>query len=121
MRTVIVDDEQWMLSYFEYESAGIEGIELITSFRNPRAALKYLLRNDIDLVFLDYEMPVMNGEILARRLRDTVLGVKIVFLCASDEHKDKLLRSGLVDYFLAKPYSSEDLAEVMEKLLGLTC
>jgi len=111
LRVVIVDDEEPARAVLrEYlERAG--GIEIAGECKNGFEAVKAV--NDLrpDLLFLDVQMPKLNGfEVLELLGRD----VPVVFVTAFDEHAIKAFDVHAVDYVL-KPVSPERVATALER------
>ena len=111
LRVVIVDDEEPARTVLrEYlERAG--GLEIVGECKNGFEAVKAV--NDLapDLLFLDIQMPKLNGfEVLELLGRD----VAVVFVTAFDEHAIKAFEVNAVDYVL-KPVSAERVASALER------
>ena len=115
MRTIIVDDEAIMVRKFKRLSSDIQDIELVGCFEDGNLALEFVKANTVDLVFLDIEMPIMNGIELAKEIRAIRPDILIVFLTAYDEYIRAFNELG-GDYYLIKPYSGETLEMAMERL-----
>jgi len=101
--------------------AGIEE-DRIHEAGNGRDALTILETVWIDLVLLDLNMPVMNGEQFAQELRQRpeLQGVAVVIV-STEANKDRLQRLrdlGIVDS-LRKPFEPEDLCKMISKVLGV--
>ena len=108
---MIVDDEEPARTVLrEYlERAG--GLEIVGECKNGFEAVKAV--NDLapDLLFLDIQMPKLNGfEVLELLGRD----VAVVFVTAFDEHAIKAFEVNAVDYVL-KPVSAERVASALER------
>ncbi|MEM9539702.1 MAG: response regulator [Cyanobacteria bacterium P01_E01_bin.42] len=89
---------------------------------NGREALDYLGQNDRDLVFMDCQMPVMDGYQATRTLREkegetrhTIIIGLTAYAMKGD--REKCLAAGMDDY-LSKPVAAEDLAAMLEKWLS---
>ncbi len=89
---------------------------------NGFEAVLYLRRNEVDLVFMDIMMPVMDGLEATKKIRDGESGepnrnIPIVALTAFalTSDKERFLSSGM-DYYLSKPVEPELLREVLTKL-----
>jgi two-component system LytT family response regulator len=111
LRVVMVDDEEPARTVLrEYlERAG--GLEIVGECKNGFEAVKAV--NDLapDLLFLDIQMPKLNGfEVLELLGRD----VAVVFVTAFDEHAIKAFEVNAVDYVL-KPVSAERVAAALER------
>lgn len=115
MQAIIVDDEVLMVRKFMRMTEDIADLNFVGSFTSPEDALFFAQDNQIDVAFLDIEMPGMNGIDLARRLRELRQDVIIVFVTAYDSyvHESNVLGG---DYYLLKPYSKAMLLTMMEKL-----
>jgi len=101
--------------------AGIED-DRIHEAGNGRDALAILETVWIDLVLLDLNMPVMDGEQFAQELRKRpeLQGVAVVIV-STEANKDRLQRLrdlGIVDS-LRKPFEPEDLCKMISKVLGV--
>ena len=90
---------------------------------NGEQAIALLAANDIDCVFMDVQMPVMNGVEATRAIREsTTLGPKrnipIIALTAyaMDGDKESFLAAGM-DGYVAKPATLEELTRAMRKVV----
>lgn len=114
IRAIIVDDEPkaiesltWELTHFR------EDIEIISSFNKPEEALVYLKTNRPDCVFLDINMPTMDGFQFLEKLEKKDFAV--VITTAYNEYALKALKNEAIDYLL-KPIDSDDLHDTIVKL-----
>jgi two-component system LytT family response regulator len=111
LRVVIVDDEEPARVLLREYLARAGGVEIVGECRNGFEAVKAV--NDLapDLLFLDVQMPKLNGfEVLELLGRD----VAVVFVTAFDEHAIKAFDVHAVDYVL-KPVSPERVATSLER------
>ncbi|WP_299064211.1 LytTR family DNA-binding domain-containing protein [uncultured Polaribacter sp.] len=114
LKSVIIDDEpkaiqslSWELSNFENE------ITIVATFNEPEEALKYLAVNKIDCLFLDIEMPTMDGFQFLNKL--TSKNFAVVITTAYNEYAIKALKNEAIDYLL-KPIDTDDLEETIAKV-----
>lgn len=114
LRAVIVDDEekaiqslQWELSNFQDE------IEIIKTFTSPKEGMLFVENNDIDCLFLDIEMPKIDGFQFLENLKKRDFAV--VITTAYDEYGIKALKNDAVDYLL-KPIDTDDLDKTIVKI-----
>jgi two-component system LytT family response regulator len=111
LRVVIVDDEEPARTVLREYLERASGLEIVGECRNGFEAVKAV--NDLapDLLFLDIQMPKLNGfEVLELLGRD----VAVVFVTAFDEHAIKAFEVNAVDYVL-KPVSAERVASALER------
>ena len=114
LETVIVDDEikaiqglSWELTNFSNE------IKVVASFTNPYEALDYLEKNTPDCLFLDIEMPAMDGFQFIQKI--TNKNFPVVITTAYNQYAIKALKNEAIDYLL-KPIDSDDLSETIAKI-----
>ena len=103
------------------EKAGVPRVSVVD---HGRAALDFLTENDVDLVLMDVQMPVLDGLEATRRLRSGASGardprVTVVALTANAMQGDReiCLDAGMDDY-LSKPIRAGALSDVLDRWLG---
>lgn len=112
MKAIAVDDEKRALLYLKKLITGIEDVTLVGSYTDPQKAIKLLNdRDDIDIVFLDIEMPIMNGIEFARMI-DSV-HINVVFITAYNQYAIDAFRVYALSYLL-KPVEEKELKKVIE-------
>lgn len=120
---LIVDDSPILRKAIK-KVARLAGLEedRIHEAGNGQEALDILETVWIDLVLLDLNMPVMDGEQFAQELRrrPDLAGVAVVIVSteANKERLDRLKALGVVES-LRKPFEPEDLCKIISKLLGV--
>lgn len=113
LRALIVDDEQLARRGLEIRLADYTDIEICGQCRNGREALEAVREHAPDLMFLDVQMPGMDGfEVLRRLSGSTMPGV--IFVTAYDEYALKAFDANALDYLL-KPINDERLAEAIAR------
>lgn len=114
IRTVILDDEPHATKSLEILlSEDCPQVQVIASFNHPAEALVFLRSNQIDLLFLDIDMPFMNGFELLNRLAP--INFNIVFVTAYDQYAIKAFKFSAFDYLL-KPVDEVELINSVRKL-----
>jgi two-component system chemotaxis response regulator CheY len=114
MRLLLVDDSATMRRIQKTQLNGM-GVTDIIEAGNGEEALAQLQANmPIDVILLDWNMPVMDGLTLLQNVRanGTYAGVKI-FMCTSESEKSKVveaLKAGANNY-IVKPFTPEGLKE----------
>jgi len=97
LRCIIVDDEPNAVNLLEVLIGQTTGWQLLAKCLNALEAISFLKSNDVDLVFLDIEMPFLSGIELAGLLSaDTA----IVFTTAYKEHAAESYSYNTIDYLL---------------------
>ena len=111
---VIIDDEKHAVATLAWKIERFcPGIEVVEQFTDPIAALEYLRRDQPQLLFLDIEMPRLNGfEILEELGED--LKMDVIFTTAYDEFGIRAIKVSALDYLL-KPIQVQELKQAVEK------
>ena len=112
LKSLIVDDEALARRGLKHRLADIDGVEVVGEARNGREAVKQIRELQPDLVFLDIQMPGMNGFDVVRELRSDDLPA-ILFVTAYDEFAIDAFEVNAVDYLL-KPVKQERLQAAMD-------
>ncbi len=114
LKTLIVDDESLARRGLTLRLKDIEDIEVVGEARNGREALKMISEKKPDLVFLDIQMPGINGFEVVQQL-DIETMPAILFLTAYDEFAVRAFEVNALDYIL-KPIDEERLHQVLDKV-----
>lgn len=119
-RILIVDDDDMNLKMAEFIlKKDMKDIEVLLADSGMKA-IDILQREKVDLVLLDFQMPVMNGlktlEII--RKREDMKDVAVIFLTASSD-RDTVMQAGMmgVQDYIKKPFMPKDLVERVNKAL----
>ncbi len=109
--TVIVDDEELARQLLSEYLASSLDIEILAECANGFEAVKAISERKPDLVFLDVQMPKLDGfEVLELIDRD----VAVIFVTAFDQYAMKAFDAHAVDYLL-KPFSQERFDKALER------
>ena len=113
LRTIIIDDEQLALDRLRRMLGGYGDVfDIINEAHNGAEGLGLIEKHKPDLIFLDIEMPLLNGfEMLARVSAMPM----IVFATAYDQYAIRAFEENSVDYLL-KPIETERLQKTVEKI-----
>ena len=103
IKVLIVDDELLARALIIELLKGFEEFQIIGECSNGKEALKVIKRNSPDLVFLDVQMPEMDGFAVLKEIQDETLPA-IVFVTAYDQYAIRAFDFHAVDYLL-KPFS----------------
>jgi DNA-binding LytR/AlgR family response regulator len=116
MNCIIVDDEPLARSEMRSLIAEISSIDILGEFSNAPAALEFLKDNEVDLIFLDIEMPMVTGLEFVEMLPKKSL---IIFTTAYSQYALKSYELEAVDYLL-KPIDPQRLEKAIDKALLYT-
>lgn len=117
LRTIIIDDEQLALDRLRRMLGSYADVfDIIAEAHNGAEGLDLIEKHKPDLIFLDIEMPLLNGfEMLARVSAMPM----VVFATAYDQYAIRAFEENSVDYLL-KPIENERLQKTVEKLKSRT-
>ncbi|MBM3814498.1 MAG: response regulator transcription factor [Acidimicrobiia bacterium] len=113
MRALIVDDEPVARQVLRELLEECDGVEVAGEAASGVEAIQQMLALKPEVVFMDYEMPGLDGLNAVRALRGT--GPDVIFVTAYQEHALAAFDVGAVDYLL-KPVRLERLAAALEKV-----
>lgn len=112
----IIDDEILARKVLEDYCSKIDNFKLVLSTGNPLEFINFVQQNEVDLVFLDIEMPELNGmEILGSLLNPP----KVILTTAYSEYALESYNYGVVDYLL-KPIKIERFLKAINKVSAST-
>ncbi len=111
---LLIDDEPNAIKSLEWEIGNYcKNVKIVASLTNAKDAILYLKENKVDCVFLDIEMPDMDGfqflELFPKR------SFAVVITTAFDQYAIKAIKESAIDYLL-KPIDSDDLVKCFEKI-----
>ncbi len=112
LRAYLVDDEPLAIERLMRLLAGCGGLLIAGSSSDPAEALGYLNSQPVDVLFLDIQMPGMNGFELLSRLVEQPF---VIFTTAYDEYALRAFEVNSIDYLL-KPVEEEQLERALNKL-----
>jgi two-component system, LytTR family, response regulator LytT len=114
MKAVVVDDEQLAREELCYMLEKMEDIEVIGQAGNGLEAVGIVERLTPDVLFLDVQMPGLNGFEVAHRLIQHGSSPNIVFVTAFDRHAIEAFEVNAVDYLL-KPIEAARLQQAVDR------
>ena len=114
LRCCVIDDEPLASGLIRSYIEKTPFLEIAGEFSSPRDAVSTILNNDIDIVFLDIQMPQLNGIEFARIIpADT----RIIFTTAYSDYAVEGFRVNALDYLL-KPISYEEFLAAARRALA---
>jgi two-component system response regulator LytT len=111
INTIAIEDEPLALSLIKGYIEKTPFLNLVAVFENPLEVLEFVSGENVDLVFLDIQMPDLTGTELARFLGK---GPKIIFTTAYEKYALEGFKLDAVDYLL-KPFSYEEFLIAAKK------
>jgi two-component system, LytTR family, response regulator LytT len=115
LSAVIVDDEQLARDELAYLLKSVDDVEVVAQGKNGLEAVSLIKEHAPDLVFLDVQMPGLDGFGVIKKLIDRKIPLpKIVFATAFDQYAVKAFEVNAVDYLL-KPFDKQRVAQAVQK------
>ncbi len=115
LRCLLADDEPLALRLLESYVQRTPQLELCGAYTDAAEALQAIGRAEVDVAFLDIQMPEFTGLDLARAARDS--GVRVVFVTAYREFAVDGFRVNALDYLL-KPVSYSEFCEAVDRAVA---
>jgi len=112
IRVIIVDDDELCISVIEDMISQLDDFICIETFQNALDAYNYLEANDVDVVFLDVEMPKMGGIELLKNLKKSPM---VVMITSHEEFALESYEYNVTD-FLKKPAEWSRFLKTIEKI-----
>jgi len=114
IKTVIVEDEEPAREILKYYLKNIDGIEICAECPDGFSGIKAISEIKPDLVFLDIQMPKLNGFEMLEILNEKP---EVIFTTAYDQYAIKAFEMNAIDY-LMKPFTEERLKEAVRKVIS---
>ncbi|MDF1698058.1 MAG: response regulator transcription factor [Saprospiraceae bacterium] len=112
-KCLIVDDEPLAVELIKEHISKIKSLEVIGDTHNPLEALEIVNTQDVDLLFLDIQMPVLTGIELAKSLKNPPA---IIFTTAYRDYAVESYEMDVIDY-LVKPITFVRFLKAINKFL----
>lgn len=114
LEAVLIDDEEKALQSLTWELTNFSSeIKVVASFTDPFEALNYLEKNKPDCLFLDIEMPIMDGFQFIQKIKNK--DFPVIITTAYNQYAIKALKNEAIDYLL-KPIDTDDLNDTIAKI-----
>jgi two-component system response regulator LytT len=115
LSTVIVDDEQLARDELAFLLKNAGDVNVVAQGKNGLEAVSLIREHNPDLVFLDVQMPGLDGFGVIKKLLDKKVPLpKIVFATAFDQYAVKAFEVNAVDYLL-KPFDKKRVVQSVQK------
>jgi len=117
LKAIIVDDEPYCCESLIALLEDNSDVSIVSVCHNGIEALSAIKTHSPDIVFLDVEMPKMNGFEMLEKLNQ--VNFEIIFTTSYDQYALKAIRFSAIDYLL-KPIDSEELQKAVQKVNNRT-
>jgi two-component system response regulator LytT len=115
LSAVIVDDEQLARDELSYLLKGVDDLHIVAQGRNGLEAVNLVREHSPDILFLDVQMPGLDGFGVLKKLIDRKVALpQIVFATAFDQYAVKAFEVNAIDYVL-KPFEKKRVLQAIEK------
>ena len=117
LTTLIVDDEQLARDELAYLLKSVEGVDIVAQGKNGVEAVSLIKEHEPDLVFLDVQMPGLDGfGVIKKLVAQKVPMPQIVFATAFDQYAVRAFEVNALDYIL-KPFDKKRIAQTVQKAI----
>ena len=113
LRVLIVDDEPLARDCMRLALRGVSGVKIVAECGDGASAVAAISRHTPDIVFLDVQMPGLDGFAVLERIETATMPV-VVFVTAFDSHAIRAFEVHALDYVL-KPFPDERLIGALER------
>jgi len=115
LKALIVDDEYPARKELRFLLNQFDNVEVVGEATNANEAMTLIKALDYSILFLDIEMPGMNGLELGKHIKELPNPPYVVFVSAYDEYAVKAFEVDAVDYIL-KPIDEKRLGHAINKI-----
>lgn len=115
MKAILVEDEFLAREELKYFITNYSKIEIVGEFEDGIEVLKFIQDNEIDIIFMDINIPSLDGVLLAKTISKYSKKPFIVFITAYKEYAAEAFEIEAFDYIL-KPYSESRIIAMLKKL-----
>lgn len=117
MKAILIDDEPLALQYLERQLEKNGKLEVVDTFTRFEVQKKIELLNNINITFLDIEMPEMNGLEMAEKILEINPNIVIIFITAYNNYAIQAFELNALDYLL-KPVRTERLDKTVDRIIS---
>lgn len=113
IRCLVIDDERLAREYLKNYIAKIPQLELVGEYNSPLKAVELIKKREVDLLFLDIQMPDITGINFMKSLEHKP---DVIFTTAYQEYAIEGFNINAIDYLL-KPFSFERFFQAVDKVI----
>lgn len=115
MNCIIIDDEFPAIEELSYFIKSYSSIKILEKFDDSIKALQFVQNNSVDIIFLDINMPKLDGMTFSRVINTLKNKPLIMFISAYKEHALEAFEVSAFDYIL-KPYPEDRIIGALKRL-----
>lgn len=115
MKAILIDDEPLALDYLKRQLNKIKTIDVVNTFTRFEIDRQTKLLNKVDVIFLDIEMPEINGLEMAEKIIEINPNIIIIFVTAYDDYAVQAFELNALDYIL-KPVQIDRLEKTVQRI-----
>ena len=116
MNCIIIDDSEFAIELMISYVSKLNDLTLLDSFTDPVKALNFIADKQVDIIFLDIEMPELNGLDFIKILNNNT--IQIILTTSHSEHALESYRYNVTDY-LVKPFTLSRFTEAVTKSIRI--
>lgn len=113
IRCIVIDDERLAREYIKNYISKVPELDLLGDFNSPLKATELIKKGQVDLMFLDIQMPDITGVDFMKSLRNAP---EVIFTTAYQEYALEGFNLNVTDYLL-KPFSFERFYQAVNKAI----
>jgi DNA-binding LytR/AlgR family response regulator len=113
IKCLVIDDERLAREYLKNYISKIPELELVGDFNSPLKATELIKKGEVDLLFIDIQMPDITGVDFVRSLSNKP---EVIFTTAYQEYALEGFNLSAIDYLL-KPFSFERFFQAVNKVI----
>ncbi|RZJ72884.1 LytTR family DNA-binding domain-containing protein [Flavobacterium sp.] len=115
IKVILIDDEKHAIVTLQHMLEKFDDVQILATTQKSTEAKELIEKHKPDLVFLDIEMPFLNGFEVLEQFAE--IPFKVVFTTAYNQYAIKALRVNALDY-LMKPIDKDELREALDKYVN---
>lgn len=116
MKAILIDDEQLALDYLQHQLVNtVADLHILGMYTDPHEGKAAIEANEVDIVFLDIQMPEISGLELAEQILEHKPQLQIIFITAYDDYALSAFELDALDYLL-KPVRQERLRKTIQRI-----
>ncbi len=118
-KALIIDDTKTVHNFVKSLLGGIADINLQSAFNGQEALEVVKADKNFDVIFLDWEMPVLNGPETMAEFKKMLLQTPVIMMTTKNQPEDieKMLALGVSEY-LMKPFTADIILEKIQFVTG---